>query len=137
MYSPVYGVRVVGDVDKIAPMNLIQNHTIAEIDPGKLLDYALNPDHDIGKNEARKFKARKFKAALGFDQQNADLLMREILQGVGRNDAAYVGTTRYGRVFTIDMPWTGPGGKAIDRTVWIIMTGENVPRLSSLYVTES
>lgn len=116
----------------MATMNLIPNHRIAEIDPRKLLDYALNPDHEIGKN-----KARRFKAALGFDRQNADLLMQAILQGVGKIDAAYVGTTRYGRVFTIDMPLTGPGGRAIVRTTWIIKNGEDVPRLSSLYVKES
>lgn len=116
----------------MATMNLIPNHEIAEIDPRKLLDYALNPDHEIGKN-----KARRFKAALGFDRQNADLLMQAILQGVGKSDAAYIGTTRYGRVFTIDMPLTGPGGRAIVRTTWIIKNGEDVPRLSSLYVKES
>lgn len=116
----------------MATMNLIPNHRIAEIDPRKLLDYALNPDHEIGKN-----KARRFKAALGFDRQNADLLMQAILQGVGKSDAAYVGTTRYGKVFTIDMPLTGPGGRAIVRTTWIIKNGEDVPRLSSLYVKES
>jgi hypothetical protein len=39
----------------------------------------------------------------------------------------------YGERFRVEMPIAGPTGSAIVRTLWIIGTGEDVPRLTSAY----
>ena len=49
----------------------------AIIDPRKLTDYALNPDHPTGGN-----KAKVFESALGITQANAEVLLEQIQQGV-------------------------------------------------------
>lgn len=52
----------------------LPNFDKAEINPKKLTDYALNPDHPVGAN-----KARVFKSALGYDKNNAGELIERYI----------------------------------------------------------
>lgn len=52
----------------------------AVINPKKLTEYALNPDHPVGRH-----KARVFESALGFNKDNADDLLKQLYQGVKTN----------------------------------------------------
>jgi hypothetical protein len=53
--------------------NLLPNFNNAKIDPRKLTEYALNPEHPVGGN-----KAKVFESALGYNKSNADVLMKQI-----------------------------------------------------------
>ena len=102
----------------------------AHIDPNKIINYVLNPNHPVGGN-----KARVFESALGFNQSNANQLMTQIQQLLP-NSSAILGTKDpYGQRFTVDMRITGPNGNtATIRTGWIIEVGSTVPRLTTTYV---
>ena len=59
--------------------NTIPNVESATINPKKLTEYALNPNHPVGGN-----KAKVFESALGYNQSNADDLMRQSLKQISR-----------------------------------------------------
>ena len=48
----------------------------------KLTEYALNPNHPVGRN-----KAKVFESALGYNQSNADDLMRQIYEKLPSSEA--------------------------------------------------
>jgi hypothetical protein len=101
----------------------------AEIDPKKVTDYALNPDHPVGGN-----KARVFDSALGFNQGNADDLMNQIQRGVTENEPIPGAVDKYGQRFTVDIPVTGPKGSGVVRTGWIYGPESTTPRMTTLFV---
>ncbi len=85
----------------------------AVIDPRKFTEYALNPQHPVGRN-----KARVFESVLGFTKNNAEDLMRQVRQGVLENTPAPGKVDQFGERFTVDIPVTGPAGSGIVRTGW-------------------
>ncbi|GGX64947.1 DUF6883 domain-containing protein [Saccharospirillum salsuginis] len=101
----------------------------AIIDPRKLTEYALNPDHPRGKD-----KARVFEAALGFNQTNATDLLEQLREGVMNNTPIAGKVDQYGSRFTVDIPVVGPNGEAIVRTGWIYKPDSSVPEMTTLFV---
>nr|WP_206069988.1 RHS repeat-associated core domain-containing protein [Knoellia sp. DB2414S] len=101
----------------------------ATIDPRKLTEYALNPNHPVGGN-----KARVFESPLGFNRSNADDLMAQQRQGVMENMPIPGKVDKWGTRFTVDIPVTGPGGSGIVRTGWIYTPGSTTPSLNTLTV---
>jgi hypothetical protein len=110
-------------------MPILNNAYVAIIEPDKLTRYCLDLSHEDGRH-----KARVFKTALGFDQSNADDLIRAIRTGIIVHEAEYVGETRHGLLWRVDLPLAGPGGSATVRTGWIYEKGRDVPRLTTAYV---
>jgi hypothetical protein len=110
-------------------MPILQNARIAVIERAKLIRYCLAPRHEDGRH-----KARVFKAALGFDQANADDLISTIRTGIMTHEAEYLGETAHGFLWRVDMPIAGPGDTATVRTGWIYEKGQDVPRLITAYV---
>lgn len=113
-------------------MNLLPNHNTAQIDAHKLEAYALNADHPVGGN-----KAKRFKAALGFEQSNADQLAAAIRDALPLNQASKGLSDKHGQRYSVDMKLAGPLGDAVVRTAWIVESEGAAPRLVSLYVKES
>ncbi|WP_188258733.1 DUF6883 domain-containing protein, partial [Pseudomonas sp. PSB18] len=101
----------------------------AIIDPRKLTDYALNPDHPVGGN-----KARVFESVLGFTKDNSDLLMKQLREGIMSNTPTPGKVDQYGARFTVDIPVTGPAGNGVVRSGWIYKSGSNVPELTTIFV---
>ncbi len=101
----------------------------ATIDPRKLTEYALNPNHPVGGN-----KARVFESALGFNRSNADDLMAQLRRGVTENKPIPGKVDKWGTRFTVDIPVTGPAGSGIVRTGWIYTPGSTTPSLNTLMV---
>jgi hypothetical protein len=64
-----------------APMRL-PHAANAQIDSRKLTDYALNPDHTVGRN-----KARVFENTTGFTRHNHESLLRQLHQGAREQPA--------------------------------------------------
>ena len=104
----------------------------AQIDERKVLGYALNPDHPVGGN-----KARRFKAALGYDQSNAGELLAAIRAALPTARARRGVQDKHGQRYSVDLALTGPSGAAVVRTGWIVEAQGTAPRLTSLYVHRS
>jgi hypothetical protein len=101
----------------------------AFIDERKLVKYCLNAAHPRGRH-----KARTFLSALGFAESSAPIIRTALLDAVLINNAVPGEIDEHGQRFTIDFPMAGPSGNALVRSVWIIRTGEDFPRLVSCYI---
>ena len=101
----------------------------AVIDPRKLTEYALNPNHPVGGN-----KAKVFESVLGFNQSNASTLMTQLQKGVMNVTPIAGKSDKFGTRFTLDIPVTGPLGSGTVRTGWIYKPGSNTPELTTLFV---
>jgi hypothetical protein len=101
----------------------------AQIDSRKLTDYALNPDHPVGRN-----KARVFESTTGFTRHNHESLLRQLHQGIREQPAELGRADQYGQRYTVDIPVRGPTGSATVRTGWLLESGSSAPRLLTLYV---
>jgi hypothetical protein len=80
---------------------------------------------------------RKPFEALGFNEtsDNWETLRERIVEGAPHNPANFVQATTWGEIYNVDMIIEGPAGKrAPIRTGWIYRSGENFPRLTTLYV---
>ena len=91
----------------------------------KLRSYCLDPEHPRGKH-----KARVFRSVLGIAQEDAENLR----EAIARADCESGRSDRYGQRFTVDFAMEARRGTAQIRTSWIILTGEDYPRLTSCYV---
>ena len=105
-------------------MPKLPNGERAEVDIRKLREYSLNPEHDEGKH-----KARVFRAALDFTQEDAERL-REMVLEAARNEEALVGNrTNHGQLYTVDFTTEGLRGSVVIRTAWIVTLDTDFPRL--------
>jgi hypothetical protein len=106
----------------------LPNADHAVVDPAKIRDYALAAAHPVG-----RFKAQFF-VSLGYAADQWERLRDDVL-AIARS-GSIVGETviRYGRKFEVDGILTAPSGRSASvRTVWIIRTEENFPRLVTVF----
>ena len=97
---------------------------------GKLRDYSLNPEHEVGKH-----KARVFQAALGLTADDAVWLRELILRAAsGEEVASGPVPSPFGEKYVIDILVEREGRSAVMRTAWIVEKGTDFPRLTSCYV---
>jgi uncharacterized protein DUF6883 len=101
----------------------------ALIDPRKLADYCLSPDHDDGKH-----KARLFHELIGLTLENAQLLVDALGQAADTGDAVLGKLDKYGQRYVIDFEFAGPAENAMLRSAWIVRAGEDFPRLVTCYI---
>ena len=105
----------VTSLDGIIPeanVTCVMNNTAKSVED-KLAKYLLNPNHPVGAS-----KAKWFKEALGFNQENADVLAKQIV--FDPKTAIQTAVTEYGTKFNQVIPITGANGKVIDVPfVWI------------------
>jgi len=98
------------------------------IEPRKLRDYLLSPMHPVG-----RFKAAFF-ARLGYNQNDWGALAADLRIHVREGEATEVGPSPFGRKFEVRGEITGPSGHRTEIvTVWIILEGEDYPRLITAY----
>ena len=113
----------------IIKMNL---QVFAYVPKEKLVDYALNSNHPIGKE-----KAKAFKIALGYTKENSEELRKKILELFREDKMVLKREGDYGKQYEQIMKITGPNGKTANvLTAWIKESETSEPRLTSLYVTE-
>jgi hypothetical protein len=102
----------------------------AIIDPEKLRDYVLSPDHDYGRH-----KAHVFLSALGIDRDNWKYLREQIARSVVEAEVSAVRTGRYGVRYSVPILVEGLNGQTHEVTTgWIIEQEGAPPRLTSAYV---
>ncbi|MDI6784337.1 MAG: hypothetical protein QME64_09625 [bacterium] len=107
-------------------MALLPNHEYAIISLVKLRDYILSPFHPIG-----KFKAKFFEQA-GYTQESWEILEKDIREQHLTQEAKEVNPSPFGKKYIITAPLKGPSTVIIITSVWIILTGEEIPRLITL-----
>jgi hypothetical protein len=106
----------------------LTNADRAVVDPAKIRDYLLATGHPVG-----RFKARFF-IALGYAAEQWERLRDDLLTLAQSGAVSSETATTYGRKFEVDGILTGPFGRsAAVRSVWIIRTEEDFPRLVTVY----
>jgi hypothetical protein len=108
-------------------MDPLPNAEQARIDPRKLRDYVLNPEHSSG-----RFKA-KFFAQMGYEMANWAQLELDIKEQHLSQTAQSIESSVYGRKFSITAPLRGPNGAVRQvTTVWIFRPGNDFGELVTI-----
>lgn len=95
----------------------------------KLRDYCLNPAHPRGRH-----KARVFAASLGWSANDAGRLRDILLVAARERDVVSGEADVYGQRYTLDVEVPGPRGTVLIRSLWMVRTEEDFPRLTSCFV---
>ena len=75
-----------------------------------------------------KDKARVFKAALGFEQADWELLKERILEALPYFEATLRNEDEYGKRYNVELPIKGPNGNTVTvLTAWIVRPGTTIP----------
>ena len=92
-------------------------------DAAKVQDYLLSREHPVGRSKARFFES------LGFTRAEWPTLQSALLQ-LGRDgEAELAAASVFGQKYAVRGIIQGPTGEtALVVTVWIILTGDRVPR---------
>ncbi len=105
----------------------LPNSQHAVVDPKKVRDYLLSPEHPVGRAKARFF------AALGFQLAEWPVLQAALLAH-GQAGQAIAVASLHGQKYEVRGILQGPGHRnAAIITVWIILRNERVPRLITAY----
>ncbi len=112
-------------------MQILPHHDKAIVPIEKLRDYALNPNHLLGKN-----KARVFKSALGIERGHADVLAKILKLTLFRSPAVHGLKDEYGEHWITYHEIVGLSGNPIVVTaIWIYRVEQvDVPVLISCYI---
>ncbi len=101
---------------------LLPNNENAFIAPAKLTEYLLSETHKDGKSKAKFF--RKY----GFNEENVDLLEKELLNLARDREVTEIEPTEYGIKYKIVGTINTPVEKTISiLTIWIINTDQDCP----------
>ncbi len=104
----------------------------AIVDPAKIRDYLVSPEHPVG-----RFKAVFF-ARLGYSRQNWQALQSEFRRLALSEDAAPGPTNDFGLKFEVHATLEGPSGRRADVViVWIVLNGEHSPRFVTAFPGDS
>ena len=101
----------------------------AILDVRKIEDYCLNPSHPRGRH-----KARVFREALDIQRNDASWLRNALLHAARTGEAVVVGEDAWGTHWRLDATIARQTKSAVVRTIWIVRTGERVPRFVTCWV---
>lgn len=106
----------------------LPNRANAYVSPKKLREYLLSDTHPVG-----RFKAKVF-TSVGFTERHIDRLREGLLAIAYTNEVRERTQGGYGEKYVLDGALPAPHGTLLQvRTVWIIDTGEVVPRFVTAY----
>jgi len=98
------------------------------VDSQKIREYLLSDTHPVG-----RFKAFFFKS-LGYSAQNWQTLDQDLRRHAREHEATLGDVNPFGQKYEILGKLTGPAGNSAEVTaVWIILRGENFPRLVTAF----
>ena len=110
-------------------MTALPNGDRAIVDIRKLEEYCLSPAHPRGRH-----KVRVFREVLGIDR-SAALWLRNVLLDAARTvDAVELATDAYGIRWQVDAAVERHGKSNVIRTIWMVRSGEDVPRFVTCWV---
>ena len=105
----------------------LPNSENAVVVPEKLRDYILSPVHPVG-----RFKSVFFRG-LGYSAEAYEKLESDI-RSLLVSEAELAKVTDFGSVYLVRGVLAGPSGRTgLVVTVWIILSGETVPRFVTAY----
>ncbi len=107
----------------------LPNAEKAFVDIEKLSGYCLDSTHKRGKH-----KARLFSSILGLTSDNSEELRETLLEAARNYDAKAGDEDQYGQRYTIDFIMKTENGQAEVRSMWILRSHEDFPRLTSCYI---
>jgi uncharacterized protein DUF6883 len=107
----------------------LPNGDRAVVEINKLRDYCLNQTHPRGRH-----KARVFESALGLTHQDAPRLRALLLEAARTTEIELGERDSYGQRYILNLPMTGPLRTVTIRSCWIVLTAEDIPRLTSCWV---
>ncbi len=112
-------------------MQILPKYEKAVIPIEKLRDYAHDPNHPMGKN-----KARVFKATLGIERDHAEVLGKVLRSTLFRSPAVQGPKSDYGEHWTTYHEIVGLSGQPVVVTAaWIYKTEDaDIPILVSCYI---
>ena len=100
----------------------------AIVDPEKVRDYLLSPEHPIG-----RFKATFFRA-LGYERDTWQLLQAGLLEVARAGAVETAEDTPFGRKYEVSGTLVGPAERSAEITsIWIIRADETHPRFVTAY----
>jgi hypothetical protein len=103
-----------------------------EIDPRKLVEYALNPNSQSGGAS----KAILFERCLGFTQENYEVLLEQIQEKALDAEASISKLNEYGQRYQVNLEIIGiEGQRETVKTGWIVRPDSTVAQLTTLYVS--
>jgi uncharacterized protein DUF6883 len=100
------------------------NFASAELDPQKITEYAMNPNHPRGRD-----KYRVIHSVTGLGAGDGALIEEQIREGVRTGTPVTGRSDQFGQRWTVDVPLSGPKGTITVRTAWIVEVGSSRPRL--------
>jgi hypothetical protein len=106
----------------------LPNGERAIVDSAKPREYCLNSQHSRGRHKARVF------ASVDILQEDSDFLREALLAAAREADARSSGANAYGERYVVDFEIFRQGRTVNIRSLWIVLTGENLPRLTTCYV---
>lgn len=96
---------------------------LALVDPAKIRDYLLSPEHLVGRYKASFFNA------LGYSREDWRRLEEAFRYLISSEDAVPGNASEFGEKYEVRGTLEGPAGRRAEVvTVWIILTGETIPR---------
>jgi hypothetical protein len=105
----------------------VPNKDSAVVDERKVRDYLLSSSHPVGRYKARFF------ASLDYEHDDAARLVSDLL-AILANEISNTVVNEYGTKYVVPGELTAPDGTSKSVvTVWIILAGEEVPRLVTAY----
>ena len=106
----------------------LPNAEQAIIPSDKVTDYLLSKSHLIGRWKARFF------LSIGFSEAKADELKDALMNVARTGEVKSAITSDFGVKYVVEGVISGPGGRrAVIRTVWVVETGQDRPRLITAY----
>jgi hypothetical protein len=107
----------------------LPNGDHAIVEDKKLLEYALSPDHPVGRGHAELFEA-----LLSITRDNYGVLKSALLKAATELEATVGQFTAFGKKYEMRIPMVGPRGPKTVLAIWLIENGEDRPRLITCYV---
>lgn len=76
-------------------------------------------------------------SVLGITRKNAELLQSALRKAAVEEEAVQAHRDEFGQRYVVDFEMKVALGRGIVRSTWIVLTGEDLPRLTSCYVLRS
>jgi hypothetical protein len=110
----------------------LPTRTRAYVPSAKLMGYLLSETHKDGKSKAKLLRR------LGFNEENVELLERNLLNIAQSEEVSEVISSTFGIKYIIDGLLETPSGKFVKmQTVWIIESAQQDPRFVTAYPLET
>jgi len=75
-----------------------------------------------------------FTSVLGITAEQTELLRRALFDAAANSEAMTGESDQYGQRYVLDFAMTGPSGSATVRSLWIVLAGEDFPRMITCYI---